>query len=463
MSIRLRLAIWYFCSLALILGGFAITAWFAMGSSMLEAVDHDLRLRMEDVQQFIDREVSSAPTELEDDFNEQAGLGLGGGMLEVHNSAGKVLYRSARLGSAQIAEKLAARVSVQYSTARGHGPTLRLAARSIDVRGQQFSVWIAEPLHEFLESRERFEGILLPLAGIALLLAALGGYGLSRRALAPVDHIISDARRITIANLDIRLEPPRSKDEVQRLVLTLNDMLQRIHDAVKSMVQFTADASHELRAPITLIHMAAEFSLLRERSHEELLDAMRKIERAAAKTSRLLENLLLLARADSGSDHTNLHPIDCGASVRDAIEQTLILAKAKNVGLTAEIPPHLFVIEGDEAALSRLWLILLDNAVKYTNAGGEIRFVLGATDGHAKATVADTGVGIAPEDLPHVFDRFWRADKVRSRAGGGVGLGLSIARSIVERHHGTIDVSSQPGKGTEFTVRLPLAARNPAK
>ncbi len=458
MSIRFRLTAWYFCSLAVILGLFALAAWFAMGSSMTQAVDHALRLRVEDVQGFIDRELATTPGELVEDFAEQAGLGLGGGLLEVRDEAGRALYRSARLGNWQPGQGRTAGPAIAYTTERGAGPRLRVAAQTVDIRGRRFTILVAQSLHEFQEARERFEGILLLLAAPSLLLAALGGFWLSGRALAPVDRITNEARRISISNLDTRLQAPSAKDELHRLVLTLNQMLERIDSAVKRMVQFTADASHELRAPLTLIHTAAEFSLRRERTREELLEAMRKIVRESGRTARLVDDLLLLARADSGSDASALGPVDLCASARAAVEQAMILAEPKGIGVTAGIPREPVLVEGDEPALSRLWLILLDNAVKYTNPGGHIRFDLVAADGHVEAQVTDDGVGIAPHELPYIFDRFWRADKVRSRSMGGAGLGLSIAQWIVQRHRGSIAVRSEPGKGSQFAVRLPLAA-----
>jgi heavy metal sensor kinase len=336
-----------------------------------------------------------------------------------------------------------------------------VAARTIDVRGRRFTICVAEPLQEFQESRERFEGILLLLAAPSLLLAALGGFWLSGRALAPVDRITNEARRISISNLETRLHPPAARDELQRLVLTLNEMLERIDSAVKRMVQFTADASHELRAPLTLIHTAAEFSLRRERTRKELLDAMRKIVRESGRTSQMVDDLLLLARADSGSDASALVPLDLCASVRSAVEEAVILAEPKGIRVVANIPAGPVVVDGEEQALSRLWLILLDNAIKYTNPGGYVRFDVGVTDSKAEAKVTDTGVGIAPEELPHIFDRFWRADKVRSRSMGGAGLGLSIAQWIVQRHHGSIEVCTAAGKGSQFVTRLPLTLGAP--
>jgi heavy metal sensor kinase len=461
-SIRFRLTAWYFCSLAVILGLFALAAWFGMESSMLKAVDHDLRLRLEDVQQFIDRELAATPGELTDDFQEQAGLGLGGSLLEVRDGAGLMLYRSARLGKTQLGTSAAGR-TIEYATQRGVRLNLRVASQAIDVGGRRFSVRVAESLHEFQESRERFEGILLLLSLPSLLLAALGGLWLSGRALSPVDRITNEARRISIANLETRLQTPPAKDELQRLVLTLNEMLERIDNAVKRMVQFTADASHELRAPLTLIHTAAEFSLRRERSREDLLDAMGKILRESGRTSQMVDDLLLLARADSGSDASAMELLDLCVCARGAVEQAVVLAEPKAIPVNARIPTAAIMVEGDEQALARLWLILLDNAIKYSNPGGPIDFEVAVEHGEAVARVTDNGVGIAAEELPHIFDRFWRADKVRSRSMGGAGLGLSIAQWIVQRHRGAITVRSEPGKGSQFAVRFPLAEIRPAQ
>ncbi len=461
-SIRFRLTTWYFCSLAVVLGLFALAVWYGMESSMLKAVDHDLRLRSEDVQQFIDRELASTPGELVDDFQEQATLGLGGGLLEVRDSAGRVLFRSARLGKAQLVHGTADS-AIEYTTRRGNRLNLRIATSTINIRGQRFNIGVAESLHEFQESRESFEGILVLLALPSLLLAALGGLWLSGRALSPVDRITSQARRISISNLETRLQPPAAKDELQRLVVTLNEMLERIDSAVKRMVQFTADASHELRAPLTLIYTAAEFSLRRERTREELLNAMRHILRESGRTSRMVDDLLLLARADSGRDSSMQAPVDLCVSARSAVEQVIILAEPKGIEVNSRIPEAAAIVEGDEAALSRLWLILLDNAIKYGNAGGKIDFEIAIEDAAVVVRVTDNGVGIAPEELPHIFDRFWRADKVRSRSMGGAGLGLSIAQWVVQHHRGRITVVSEVGKGSQFSVRLPLASLQSAQ
>lgn len=462
-SIRLRLTAWYALSVTVILGLFAVGAWLAMRESVVETVDHDLRTRIEDVREFVLRESSSGRAELEHEFREQTLLGLGGGLVQVTDAAGRILYRSAGLRAGQLpAIGPSGQISsAQYYTEGKGKSQVRVASQIIVAQGDAFMVQVAEPLREFHESTERFQRTLFILGPLFLALATVGGFWISGRALSPVDRITTDARRINIANLSSRLGEPAANDELKRLTQTLNEMLDRIDTAVKRIIQFTADASHELRAPLTLIQTAAEFSLRRDRSRDELLDAMRKIARESDRTSRLVDDLLLLARADSGNDEFQLGATDFAASVRSAAERAFMLAQAKAISVSSDIPVAPISVNADEEALARLWLILLDNAVKYTPEGGRIHFLVQVLAGHAEFVISDTGVGIAPEDLAHVFDRFWRADKVRSRAVGGAGLGLSIARWIVERHSGEIVLHSEVGRGSEVIVRLPLSSHDP--
>jgi heavy metal sensor kinase len=449
-SIRLRLAAWYFVTVAFVLGLFGVGAWAAMRHSVLAAVDRDLGLRLRDVREFIDKQLVIGPKELNDELGEEAMLGLGGVLFQLLDEHGQVLYRSARLGNAQFpaAEGLATRSSGRSK--------LRMASESVKLRGRGFTIQVAESMEEFDESPRSFRNLLLILSPVFLLLASAGGYWISTRALAPVDRITQDARSIGIARMASRLQVPEARDELRRLTETLNEMLDRLDAAVRRMVQFTADASHELRAPLTLIHTAAEFSLRRERSPDELVDAMRKILRESERTSRLVDELLLLARADSGTDGLTLEPVNITDSGRTAVEQISMLAEPKGIAVSREIPNAPVMVDGDEQALARLWLILLDNAVKYTNDRGQVTFSIRDANSQAEVLIADTGVGIAKPDLPFVYDRFWRADKVRSRNGGGAGLGLSIARSIVDRHGGKIEIESEAGQGCRVFVRLPL-------
>lgn len=295
---------------------------------------------------------------------------------------------------------------------------------------------------------------------LLLIGAGLGGYLISRRALRPVDQITTAAESISISNLSERLEVPKTSDELQRLSETLNRMLGRLDTSVQRMSQLTADASHELRAPVSLIRTTAELAVHGGRTNPEYLKDMVQILAEAERTTRLIDSLLLLARADAGEGGLQHEIIDVSTVVREAVAQGRGLAAEKQIDLAANLGSNTAIVRGDGEALRRLFFILIDNAIKYTSDGGRVKVQLEALDGHAAVKVTDSGIGISEADVPHIFDRLWRADKVRSRGMGGAGLGLAIARWIVEEHQGSIAVQSRPDQGTVFTVSIPLADLN---
>ena len=298
--------------------------------------------------------------------------------------------------------------------------------------------------------------LLLWSTPVVLVLAWLGGYWISRRALAPVDEITREARVIGIQNLSQRLAVPASGDEIQRLSETWNGMLARLEGAVKRLSQFTADASHELRTPIALIRTTAELTLRRERSPETYREALRQVVLESERTARLVEDLLLLARADAGLPSLPLERLELTPLVRDVCQQGQVLAEARQLDISTEIPDEPVYVDANDPALRRMLLLLLDNAVKYTPAGG--RITLSVDHGPAGATVAvrDTGIGIPETALPHVFERFYRVDESRNRDAGGTGLGLSIAKWIAERHHASLEAESVLGQGSVFRIRFPF-------
>jgi heavy metal sensor kinase len=318
-------------------------------------------------------------------------------------------------------------------------------------------VQLAYPLDDFYEALARFRRVLFLSSPLLLLLASAGGYWLSRRALAPVDQIIREARSIGAQNLSSRLVVPHTRDELQRLSETLNGMLARLEQAFRRITQFTADASHELRTPVALMRTRAEITLRRPRSEEEYRETVRQILEELQKTSSLIENLMLLARADSGAEALPRARINIVESVGEACFEGRALAETKQISFLEELPQSPLWIEGDANSLRRLFLILLDNAVKFTPPQGRITVSLRSGDGCALAEVRDTGIGIAADDLPHIFERFFRADRARSRETGGAGLGLSIGQWIAEAHGGSISALSRPGEGSVFQVRIPLA------
>ena len=459
-SIRVRLTSWYLAMLALGLGVFGVGSWFAMSVSVFNTIDEELEDRIHGVEKFMQLQIASlSPVEIRDEFREHSVLGPGGDLFQVCNEKGEWLYRSAVLESSQMPIRLPNQVGAQpvYESLTVQDIPIRFATGRVVVNGHPYTIQVAAPLKEFNEALERFRWILWSLAPVLLVGAGAGGYLISRRALKPVDQIATAAESISISNLSNRLDVPKTADELQRLSETLNRMLARLDGSVQRMSEFTADASHELRAPVSLIRTTAELAVTVGRTNSEYHEDMRHILGEAERTSRLIESLLLLARADAGEDGLQRELTNPASSIHEAIEQGRKLADEKHVTLTAHVDEEAVAVLGDADALRRLAFILIDNAIKFNTEGGSVEARLSSHAGQAVFTVRDTGIGIAPEDLPHVFDRFWRADRVRSRGTGGAGLGLAIARWIVDRHRGTIEVESQPGRGSTFTVKIPLA------
>jgi heavy metal sensor kinase len=295
-------------------------------------------------------------------------------------------------------------------------------------------------------------------ASVLLLAAAGGGYWLSRRALSPVDALVRTAREISGTNLNTRLQKLETGDELQRLSDTLNEMLDRIESAFWRITEFTADASHELRTPVSLIRTEAELALRRSRGEAEYKESLRHILLEAERTTALIEQLLSLARADSGRERLALQPVDLRLTLRSVVEGWQQVATLRNLQFSAGLDvPELFVL-GDETLLRRLADILLDNAFKYTSAPGSVYLSLELKGESAVITVKDSGAGIPEDEQSKIFERFYRVDKARSRAQGGAGLGLAIARWIVTHHGGSIGVESRPGEGATFRVELPMIA-----
>lgn len=300
--------------------------------------------------------------------------------------------------------------------------------------------------------------ILLIGAGFLILLAVIGGYGLVQRALRPVDRIIGTAERISSHNLSERLPVPDTRDELQRLSTSLNRMIRRLDDAFQYTQRFLADASHELRTPLTI--MQAELEAIVERtSHDEEIcsiagSALEEVERLR----KIVEGLFALSRLDAGEAMERSAPFDLGELASSTAEQMKLLAEDGGIALSCETVPNV-VIEGDRARLKQVLVNLLDNAIKYSLPGGQVSVRVGQASGHAVLDVCDRGIGIPPEAQKHLFERFYRVDKARSRELGGAGLGLSIVKSICTAHGGTITIRSKEGEGTQVTVEFPIAAQ----
>jgi heavy metal sensor kinase len=372
----------------------------------------------------------------------------------VFDGAGTWVHRAATLTSTATPSIEGSGPEPRFENLAFPGGPLRFVSQTVDIDGHAYVVQAAAPLRDLQQGLRDALWVLVPMFPLALLLASAAGYWVSRRALAPVDAITDTARSITAENLTQRLDVPPTGDELARLSATLNEMIARLESSFRRISQFTADASHELRTPLAVVRTTAEVALRAPNDDERSL-ALEQIVAEVGRTSHLVENLLQLAKADSGAERLVKAPVDVVALVREATTEIGVLAKTKGIRLASELPHGAVNVQGDARALRQLLLILLDNAVKYTPAGGRIELAISTQDGHASCSVRDTGIGIPAEDLPHIFDRFYRVDRARSREHGGAGLGLAIGRWIAEAHGGAIVVESELERGSVFRIHLP--------
>ena len=331
-----------------------------------------------------------------------------------------------------------------------------LRRRTLLATGQTVDTWLwrsEEAEKQALRLFALISAILIPLTAIA---AAIGGRALLDWLLAPLGRLVEATREIGIAGLSRRVDVPEQPAELNDLGRAFNEMLTRLDRAVQALSRFSADASHELRTPLTSIRGTVQVALARERTREELEDTLADVLDETEWMLHLVDGLLTLARGEEGTALVARTRVDIGALLDDVCEVGSALAVGKPVELRLEMEDGL-EIQGSPGPLRQVFLNLVSNAVKFTEVGSVLIGARRAPEGGwVEVRVADTGVGIAPEELPRVFDRFYRGEAARGRP-AGTGLGLAIARLIVEQHGGTIGVSSEPGRGSEFTVRLPVA------
>jgi heavy metal sensor kinase len=386
---------------------------------------------------------------------ELADLWANGALLEVTDQAGQWLYRSDQFLDQHPTLPADSEGGTKFVTTNLDANQYRVAMARVHVGFEIYSIHAAVPTEPFDQALDRFRLIEKEALPILVLLASLLGYWLSGKSLAPVDRIIRTAEQIGVDNLSRRLDLPQPHDELRRLTETLNLMLDRIETSFRRITRFTADASHDLRTPITIIRATAEIALRKQRSEPEYQEALTRVLETSVETTALLENLLTLARADAGTGGLEMHTLDLTAHVRKVQERAAVLAASKSLSLTIRVPETPVLVRADSVAIDRLLLILLDNALKYTPPGGRCEIELQKSEHEAHILVRDSGVGIETNELELVFERFHRADQARSPETPGAGLGLSIARWIAGVHGGSIRAASSIGVGSEFLVTLP--------
>jgi heavy metal sensor kinase len=342
-----------------------------------------------------------------------------------------------------------------------NGTPIRLYTAPFVIEQQGAGVVQVAESYRHVQEVQRQLLLLLALGLPFILLAAsLGGWFLANHALDPIDRITRAARQISADALHQRLDLKLPNDEVGRLAATFDQMLVRLDDAFERQKRFIADASHEMRTPLTILKGDVEVALSRPRSAGEYRATLDLVNQTTDRLAALVEELFLLARADNHQFPLQVEPFDLAELLRQEVTKLMPRAFEKNIALDLAAPAEL-QIEADRAKLSRLLLNLIDNAIKYSNSGASVTVTAAIEQDQARITIADTGPGIGPEHLPYLFERFYRVDQARSRhmaesdGSSGAGLGLSIAAWLAKIHGGRIEVESQVGQGATFTVWLP--------
>jgi len=456
-SIKFRFTIWYLLVLAVLLIALSGGVYFYLSRSLYRNLDRALAIRSTQLCSIQDILESIRLGEFQEQLGEIVILYFysGGQLMEV-SAPGIGVSLSHEFVSKTIAGSSAFTISQTEE-----GETLRLVAVSINLSMlgpppdiQPAALVIARSTRQIENILARLVGTLAIAVLLTLALAAGGGIFLARRALKPVDKIAQTAQEIEENDLSRRINVS-TKDELGRLAATLNAMIGRLEKAFQRQKQFTSDASHELRAPLAVIEAESSLALQKERPSGDYRQSLETISQEAKQMSSLIDQLLTLARADAGKEQWNFTEVSLDKLITNLSTDVEILCQEKGLSLQLGQMEDA-VVKGDEVRLRELFMNLLNNAVRYTPAPGTVSVSLRYEGQMAIVAIKDTGVGVPPEDIPFIFERFYRVDKSRSRADGGTGLGLAISRHIADAHGGKIEVESQVGTGSTFSVWLPL-------
>jgi signal transduction histidine kinase len=430
------LAAWYLIVFGAGMALFAVSIFVAVRFELMEGVHESLIARLHSFELFL--ELESHGTDLaairEDAREYTTGLPVGH-RLRVRTADGTVLFASSEQSAASERD-------------------LYAITEHINVHGHALTIEMAAPLEQVDETLSVLRNALVFSVPLMLAVAIVGGTFIAKRALGPVDAMTADAQAIGMNDLSRRLVVRPSGDDLERLGIAWNKMLDRLAGSVDQMKRFTADAAHELRTPIAIVRSTAELALRRERDSVSYRNALSGIQQETIHLTRLVEELMWLARYDAGApDAADREEILIEEAVEDACSAIAPLVEERRLYLVLQIEQRGWTIQGNRLAFRRLLLILLDNALKFTPPQETVRVQVNSADNRSRIEVHDRGGGVADEHIEHIFERFYRADTARTSP--GFGLGLSIAKAIVEGHHGVIGVESTNGLGSCFYVELP--------
>lgn len=460
LPIRLRLTVWYFTVFATAGLLLSLTSWWMLRRTIDATIHQDLQERLDDVRVQLHQAGPGAHIEeVESRFDTAYRYRDDGKWLQILDESGRPLYRSARMNDLALAGAVRrSSANSVIDVMQGIRP-IRFLVANLSVDGRFYAVATGISMNKPHALLRGFGLSLVLLTPGVLLMAAAGGHFMSRKALAPVALIAQQARRITDKDLDTRLPVPPSDDELSHLSITLNQMLARIDVAFRSVRDFTANASHELRTPLARLRAEVEIALFRPREAAEYRHALERVHEDALEMSGLVENLLALARAEAGSETLRLLPIDLQELLQNVVREWSPIAQRlslqlQNSGFQLQAKAHPVYVLGDRLSLIRLLRIWLDNACKFTPAGGTVVLSALMTENEVEVAVEDTGIGIAEQHQTRIFDRFYRIHGDVGRHFVGAGLGLSLAAWIAEQHHTRIGVTSVPGQGASFRMKL---------
>ena len=455
-SLRLQVTVWYVAFFSLLFVLFSFFLYGVLSRSLQRRVDDSLL-----------SQASTAAAMFEDEMTELQGnkaqaaievisdLRLRGSLVAVLQGT-RVLAASGPIPQLEVeamaSQPAAHEVLVTRPNWGRYGSHVSL--HRVRIKDADFQIVAAEPLDVVAADLSALREVLFFAMPFLVGLAGIGGYLLAGRSLAPLGSMAEQTRRITGESLDTRLEIGNAAQELTMLSASFNELLSRLDQTFDSMRRFVADASHELRTPISVIRGEADVALSHDRDSAEYRESLAIILDESRRLSRLVDDLLNLARADAGSVRLQVREFYFNDLVAECCRSVQALAAARRIKMEyqtgEDIPFH-----GDEELLRRLVVNLLDNAIRYTPQGGQVKASLNANGSELRIEVSDTGAGIPAEAVPHVFERFYRADQARSRQEGGFGLGLAIVKWIAESHKGAVDLTSRPGQGSTFTVTLP--------
>ena len=483
-SIRFRLLLWFGFLLALLVAGFGTTAYQLQKSAMMEELDAELAKRADLVgvafrntdieKRFRPHEHGLPPPDFRDRPHPmgpppdgfprarlpRAPAALPASVTNLFAASNGFFFAVWEEGGTRLAQSAALPESVERPKPSDAGTAIRHRTRGTWREAYHFTemrdcVLVGCDIAADLARLRNLGWGLAGAGGLVLLLGLGGGWFFAGLALRSVRHIGATAQRISEDRLSERIPTAGMDRELGQLADVLNATFARLDAAFARQRQFTADAAHELRTPLAVIVSDAQTALRRERGAEEYRDTIRSCEEAAQQMRRLSDSLLELARMDAGREQGQRTEADLAAIAADCIAQLRPLARERDIQIEADLKPAPLACHRDQIA--RVFLNLIGNALEYNHPGGQVRVTTGAQDGHVAAVVADTGDGISPEDLPHIFDRFYRTSQARSRSAEHAGLGLAICKAIVEAHGGRIEAASTPGKGTAITLGWPSA------